>query len=164
MDCILCSWRWRSSIQSAKTRTGVDCSSDHEILIAKFRIKLKKAGEPLDHSSMTNPLWSYSGSEKYIQGIRSDRQSAWWTMDRGSWHCTGGSDQTIPKKKKCQKAKWLSEEALQIAEKGREAKGKWRGKIYPSECRVPKNSKERKESLLKWTVQRNRGKQHNGKD
>ena len=48
---------------------------------------------------------------------------------------------TIPKKKKCKKAKWLSEEALQIAEKRREAKGK--GTIYPFECRVPKNSKER---------------------
>ena len=49
---------------------------------------------------------------------------------------------TIPKKKKCKKAKWLSEEALQIAEKRKEAKGK-RRKIYPFECRVPKNSKER---------------------
>ena len=50
---------------------------------------------------------------------------------------------TIPKKKKHKKAKWLSEEALQIAEKRREAKGKGKGKIYPSECRDPKNSKER---------------------
>ena len=49
----------------------------------------------------------------------------------------------VPKKKKCTKAKWLSEEALQIAEKRREAKGKGKGKIYPSECRDPKNSKER---------------------
>ena len=48
-----------------------------------------------------------------------------------------------PEKKKCKKAKWLSEEALQIAEKKREAKGKGDKKIYPSECRVPKNSKER---------------------
>ena len=46
-----------------------------------------------------------------------------------------------PKKKKCKKAKWLSEEPLQIAKERREAKGK--GKIYPTECRVPKNSKER---------------------
>ena len=36
---------WRSSIQSAKTRPGADCGSDHEILIAKFRFKLKKVGE-----------------------------------------------------------------------------------------------------------------------
>ena len=37
--------RWRSSIQSAKTRPGADCGSDHEILIAKFRLKLKKVGK-----------------------------------------------------------------------------------------------------------------------
>ena len=49
---------------------------------------------------------------------------------------------TIPKKKKYRKAKWLPEEALQIAKKRKEAKGK-EGKIYPSECRVPKNSEER---------------------
>ena len=51
---------------------------------------------------------------------------------------------TIPKKKKCKKTKWLSEEGLQIAVKRREVKGKGeKGKIYPFECRVPKNSKER---------------------
>ena len=37
--------RWRSSIQSAKTRPGVDCGSDHELLIAKFRLRLKKVGK-----------------------------------------------------------------------------------------------------------------------
>ena len=41
-DYILCSQRWKSSIQSAKTRLGADCGSDHELLIAKFRLKLKK--------------------------------------------------------------------------------------------------------------------------
>ena len=45
IDYILCSQRWRSSIQSGKTRSGVDCGSDHELLIAKFRLKLKKVGE-----------------------------------------------------------------------------------------------------------------------
>ena len=49
---------------------------------------------------------------------------------------------TIPNKKKCKKAKWLSEEALQIAEKRREVKNKGE-KLYPFECRVPKNSKKR---------------------
>ena len=48
----------------------------------------------------------------------------------------------IPKKMKWKKSKWLSEEALQIAEKRRE-KQRRKGKIYPFECRVPKNSKER---------------------
>ena len=42
IDYILCSQRWRSSIQSSKTRPGADCGSDHELLIAKFRFKLKK--------------------------------------------------------------------------------------------------------------------------
>ena len=51
---------------------------------------------------------------------------------------------TIPKKNKCKKAKWLSEKALQISVNGKELKGKGKkGKIYPFECRVPKNSKER---------------------
>ena len=45
-------------------------------------------------------------------------------MDRGSQHCTGGGDQTVPKEKKCKMAKWLSEEILKIAEKRREVKGK----------------------------------------
>ena len=42
---ILCSQWWRSSIQSAETRQGTDCGSDHELLIAKFRLKLKKVGK-----------------------------------------------------------------------------------------------------------------------
>ena len=51
---------------------------------------------------------------------------------------------TIPKKNKCKKAKWLSEAALKIAVKRREAKSKGgKGKIYPFECRVPKNSKKK---------------------
>ena len=45
IDYILCSQRWRSSIQSAKTRPGADCGSDHELLIAKFRLELKKVGK-----------------------------------------------------------------------------------------------------------------------
>ena len=57
----------------------------------------------------------------------------------------------------------MSEEALQIAEKRRVAKGKGE-KIYPFECRAPKNSKERLESLPQRSMQRNRGKQQNGKD
>ena len=45
IDYILCSQRWTSSIQSAKTRPGTDCSSDHELLMDKFRLKLKKVGK-----------------------------------------------------------------------------------------------------------------------
>ena len=45
IDYILCSQRWRNSIQSVKTRLGADYDSGHELLIAKFRLKLKKVGE-----------------------------------------------------------------------------------------------------------------------
>ena len=45
IDSILCSQRWRSSLQSGKTRLGSDCDSDHELLIANFRLKLKKVGK-----------------------------------------------------------------------------------------------------------------------
>ena len=52
-DYILCSQRWRSSIQSAKRRPGADCGSDHELLIAKFRLKLKKVQKTIRHLGMT---------------------------------------------------------------------------------------------------------------
>ena len=45
INYILCSWRWRNSIQSAKTRPGADCVSDHALVIAKFRLQLKKVGK-----------------------------------------------------------------------------------------------------------------------
>ena len=64
-------------------------------------------------------------------------------MNGGSWHCTGDRYQTIPKKKKFKKAKWLSEEAVQIAVKRKEVKSKGEKERYSFECRVPKNSKER---------------------
>ena len=50
---------------------------------------------------------------------------------------------TIPKKKKCKKAKWLSEEALQIVEK-RSERQRRKGKIFPFECRVPKKRRDKK--------------------
>ena len=63
-----------------------------------------------------------------------------WTEVRDIVQETG--IKTIPMEKKCKKAKWLSEEALQIAVK-RSEKQRRKGKIYPFECRVPKNSKKR---------------------
>ena len=50
---------------------------------------------------------------------------------------------TISTEKKCKKVKWLSEEALQTAEKEEKLKARRKGEIYPFECRIPKNSKER---------------------
>ena len=71
-------------------------------------------------------------------------------MDGGSYHSTGSGDGNRPQDKEMQEGKWLSEEALQIPEKKKGSKRqRSKGKIYPSECRVPKNSREiRKPSLV----------------
>ena len=66
MDYILCSQRWRSSIQSAKTIWGADCDSDHELFITKFRLNLKKVGK-------TTRLFMYDLNQihyDYIVGVR----------------------------------------------------------------------------------------------
>ena len=65
---------------------------------------------------------------------------------------------TIPKKKNCKKAKWLSEEALQIAEKRREAKGKGEQERYTHLNAEFQRIARREESLSQWSMQRNRGK------
>ena len=71
-DYILCSQRWRSSIESARTRLGADYGSDHELLIAKFRLKLKKVGKttrPLPEWSKSNPLRLYSEVTNRFKGL-----------------------------------------------------------------------------------------------
>ena len=102
---ILCSQRWRSSILSAKTSLRPDCGSDNELLIAKFRLKLKKVGKttrPFRYDINKIPYDYTVEVTNRFEGIRSDRQSAWRTMDRGLWHCTGGSDQDHPQEKEGQ--------------------------------------------------------------
>ena len=74
IDYILCSQRWKSSIQSAK-RPGVDYSSGHELLIGKFRLKLKKVGKttrPFRHD-LNQISYNYTVEVKQILGFRSDR-------------------------------------------------------------------------------------------
>ena len=89
IDYILCSQRWRSSTQSSKTRLGADCGSDHELPMVKFRLKFKKVEK-------TTRLFMYDPNQIPYEGTRSDRQSAWWTINGGSWHCTGDRSQDHP--------------------------------------------------------------------
>ena len=108
----------------AKTRLGADCGSDHELLIAKFRLKLKKVGK-------INRPFRYDVNQipyDYRKEVR-NRYKGLDLIDRVPdelWMeiVQEAVVKTTPKKKKCKKAKWLSEEVLQIAEKRREAKGK----------------------------------------
>ena len=71
---------------------------------------------------------------------------------------------TIPRKKKCKKAKWLSEEALKIEKRRKVKRQRRKGKIYPFEGRIPNNSKENKNAFFRDLKKKNRGKQENGKD
>ena len=138
IDYILCSQRWRSSkkssrssrnscFKSAKPRPGADYGSDHELLIVKFRLKLKKVGKttrPFRYDLNQIPYDYTVKVTKRFKGLNLiDRvPEELWTEVHDIVQETG--IKTIPKKKKCKKAKWLSEEALQIAEKRREGKGK----------------------------------------
>ena len=133
MDYILCSQRWRSSIQSAKTRPGADCGSDHELLIAKFRLKLKSIGKT------TRPFRYDLNQIPYDYTVEvTNRFKGLDLMDRMPeelWMEVHNIIQeavikTTPKKKKYKKGKWLSEEALQIAKKRRDAKGKGEKERY----------------------------------
>ena len=103
IDYILCSQRWRSSIQSAKTRPGADCVSDHEFLIAKFRLKLKKVGKttrPFRYDLNEIPYDSKVEVRNRFKGLDLiDRVPAeLWTEVCDIVPETGSK--TIPKKKK----------------------------------------------------------------
>ena len=126
MDYILSSQRWRSSIQPTKTRPGADCGSDHELLIAKFRLKLKKVGKtarlfrydlnqiPYDYTvevrnrfkglDLIECLMIYGMKFVTLYRRQRSRPSPWKTNTK--------------------KAKWLSGEALQIAVKEERRKAK----------------------------------------
>ena len=136
---------WLINNDYAKTRLGADCGSDHELLIAKFRLKLKKGKttRPFRYDLKLLPYDYTVEVKNRFKGLDLiDRvPEELWTEVRDI--IQEAVIKTIPKKKKCKKAKWLSEEALQIAVKRKELKSRRKGKIYPFECRVPKNSKER---------------------
>jgi len=132
IDYILCSQRWRSSMQSAKTRLGADRGSDHELLIAKSRLKLKKVGKttrpfrydlnqiPYDYTvEVTN---RFKGLD-LIDGVTEEL----WTEIPD---IVQEAVIKIITMNKCKKAKRLSEEALQIAVKRREVKSKGKKERY----------------------------------
>ena len=111
----------------SKTRPGADYGSDHEFLIAKFRLKLKKVGKttrPFRYDLNQIPYHYTVEVTNKFKGLDLIERvpEELWTEVRDIVQETG--IKTIPMEKKCKKAKWLSEEALQIAVKRREAKGK----------------------------------------
>ena len=127
IDYILCSLRWRSSIQSAKTRPQADCGSDHEHLTAKIRLNLKKVEKttrPFRYDLNQIPYDYTVEVRNRFKGLDLiDRvPDELWMEVHDIVEETG--IKTILMEKKCKKAKWMSEEALQIAVKRREVKNK----------------------------------------
>ena len=114
MDYILCSQRWRSCIQSAKTRPGADGSSVHELLITKFRLKLKKVGKttrPFRHDlNQIHYHYTVEGTDRFKGLDLLDRvpEELWAEI-----HNTVQEKVTksITNEKKSKTAKWLSEAA-----------------------------------------------------
>ena len=110
-----------------KNNPGADCLSDHELLIAKFRLKLKKVGEttrPFRYDLNKIPYDYTVEVRNRFKGLDLiDRvPDELWNEVHEIVQETG--IKTIPMEKKCKKEKWLSEEALQIAVKRREVKRK----------------------------------------
>ena len=117
----------------SKTRPGADCGSDHEHQISKFRLKLKKVGKttrPFRYDLNQIPdnyTVELTNRFKGLDLIDRVPEELWMEV-RHTVEET--MTKIIPKKKKCKKAKWLYEEAVQIADKRREVKGKGEKKRY----------------------------------
>ena len=116
-----------------KTRPGADCGSDHELLIAKFRLKLKKGGKttsPFRYDLNQIPYDYTMGVRNRFKGLDLiDRvPDELWNEVHDIVPETG--IKTFPMEKNCKKAKWLSGEALQIAVKRRVAKSKGEKERY----------------------------------
>ena len=117
----------------SKTRLGADCGSDHELIIAKFRLKLKKIGKttrPFRYDLNQIPYDYTVEVRNRFKGLDLiDRvPEELWTEVCDLEQETG--IKSIPKKTKCKKAKWMFEEALQIAVKRREVKSKGEKERY----------------------------------
>ena len=116
-----------------KTRPGADCGSDHELLIAKFRLKLKKVGKtigPFRYDLNQIPYDYTVEVRNRLKGLDliDTVPDELWMEVHDIVQETG--IKTLPMEKKCKKAKWLSEEALQIAVKRREVNSKGKKERY----------------------------------
>ena len=115
IDYILCSRRWKSSIQSAKTRLGADCGSDHALLTAKFRLKLNKVGKttrPFRYAAAAKSLQScptlcdpIDGSHRDPPSMGFSRQEHWSGLpfpspmhesEKWKWSCSVMSNSWRP--------------------------------------------------------------------
>ena len=165
---MLCIQRWRSSLQSKKRRLGADYGSDHELLITKFRLKLRKVGKtarPFRYDLNQIPYDYTVELRNRFKGLDLiDRvPDELWNEVRDTVQETG--IRTIPMEKKGKKVKRLSREALQIVVKRREEKSKGEKERYMHlNAEFQRIARRDKNNLPQQSMQRNGGKQQNGKD
>ena len=122
----------RSSTQSAKIRLGADCGSDHELLIAKCRLKLKKVRKTIRPFRQDLNQFPYDCTVEVTNRFKG--------LDLTEFLKNYGER---VEKKKCKKTKWLSEEALQRTVNRKDVEGKGEKERYIHLNAVSKNSKER---------------------
>ena len=127
---------------------------DRELTVAQIMnsllpnwLKLKKVGKttrPFRYDPNQIPNKYTVEVRNRFEGLDLIDRGAWWTMDRGSWHCTGDREQDHPQEKEMQKSKMAVWGGLtNSCVKKRSEKQRRKGKVYAFECRVPKNSKEK---------------------
>jgi exonuclease III len=127
IDYILCQQRWKSSVQSTRTLPGADCGTDHELLVAGMRIKLKK----VNRTSLPKRYDLENIPAKYAIEVR-NRFSALDTVERNPeelWEeiseiVKEEAKRNIPTLTKKKKSKWLSEQAIKIADERRKMKAR----------------------------------------
>ena len=150
IDYILCCQRRRSSIESVKTRPRADCVSDHELLIAKFRLKLKKVGKTTRPFRYDLNQISYDYTVEVrnrlkgldLIGCLMNYVQRLMTLYRSQW------SRASPRKRNAKNKMAIWGGLTNSCEKKRTEKQRRKGKTYPFECRVPKNSKECYSSVI----------------
>ena len=167
-DYILCSWRWWSSIQSTKQDTELTVAQIMNSLLQNSDLnwrksEIEKTTKPFTYDLNQIPCnYTVEVTNKF-EGIGLI-DSVQRPMHGGLWHCTEGSGQNHLQEKKFIKAKWLSEEDLQITEKRRETKGKGEKARYTRLNVEFQRIAGRDKKAFLWLIQRSRGKLQNGKD
>ena len=153
-NSVLFSQRWRSSTQSAKTRPGAECSWDCDLFIAKFRLKLKKLGKTSRsfRYGLNQIPYMLEVTNKFKGLDLVDRApKELWTEVCNIIH--DAVTKIIPNRKKCKKAKWLSEEVLQNSWEEK-WKAREKGKDTLNGKQSSRGQEREKEGLLQWTVQK----------
>ena len=145
IDYILCSQRWISVHSQQKTWPGADCGTDHELLIAKFRLKLKKVGKTARPFRYGLNQISYDYTVEVRNRFRGLDLMTECLLNCGQRFVTlyrRQGSRLSPRKRNARKQNGCLKRLYKQLWKKRSEKQKRKEKIHSFECRVPKNSKE----------------------